>query len=185
MKGAGLLLLGVSGLLAGDPAAPPAGEPRPAPSDPKQAAPDLRPETALDRIRKRNLFHPTRGVLSKPGDALAAGKPLPRLVGTLVTPKRHSALLRWSEKEDARVVAEGDEVEGYKVKKIAQNRVQLVDLKGGEARWVELEPEGTAADLPGGELGALFDLSKKISVPPQPAKPIANAPLAPAPGSRP
>jgi len=178
MKVVLLLLLVTSALAAGDSAVPSVAEPKPAP-------PDLRPENALDRIRKRNLFHPTRGVLPKAGEAGAAlGKPLPLLMGTLMAAKRHSALLRWSEMTDAQVVMEGDEIEGYKVKKIAQNHVELLDLKGGETHSVELQSPSSHSGGTGNELVDLLNLNKK-NPPPPPAKSAANPTLAPASGSRP
>lgn len=147
---------------------------------------DLRPEGALDRIRKRNLFHPSRGILPKTGEGVVAGmKNLPALVGTLVTPKRQSALLRWKEKEEAMVVEEGDAVEGFLVKRIAANRVQLIRQKDQESHWIELETSADSADGPRSELENLLVPGTKPPAPPRPDKPVANAPLVPTPGSRP
>lgn len=141
------------------------GQSSKSPVDPKETKLDLRPESALDRLRRRNLFHPTRGVIdSADGAAQHAVAKLPQVLGTLVTPKYHSALLQWGEKTEALLVAEGEDVGGFHVMLITKNRVQLRDLATKEQSWVDLDPVTTSVSPGGGEIEALLSFSKERAV---------------------
>jgi hypothetical protein len=128
---------------------------------------DVRPENARTRIIQRNLFHPTRGVLPPSAEALAAHTNMPILLGTLVIPKHPSAMLRWGTQE-ARIVNEGEELEGCLIKKILSSRVQLQALYDGSTHWIDLDPVTSAGDTSATEMQALLALTGAKPAPGRP-----------------
>jgi hypothetical protein len=131
---------------------------------------DLSPENAVDRIKSRNLFHPTRGVLLKKEDPglVKEGKPsiFPILVGTLVTPKSRTALIRWPDVVEAEEVSEGQDLKTFKVIKIQADKVEVVG-DGGRV-WLHLQTSG-GVDTGDGVGRDVVKLLKLQSVPlPQP-----------------
>lgn len=148
----------------------------PAEAVPQAEAPaDLKPEHASVRIKRRNLFDPSRGTSRLAGGAAPAAD-LPVLVGTLVMPKRRSALLKLANREEAISLLEGAEAEGIRLKRVQANRVQVLRLVDGSEHWLELDPKNAPENSPGEDLTGLFK-------PRNPVKP--SSPQPPAGGSKP
>lgn len=100
--------------------------------------PDLRPENAVARIKARNLFHPTRGILPQATDPLAQVPP-PVLKGTVLSRTARGAILAWGGDAEGQLLQEKGECKGFRLLKVEPGRAQLELLRSGEKLWVGLE----------------------------------------------
>ncbi len=135
------------------------------------------PANPIDRIKQRNLFHPTRGLMKAgPGGATQARSPLPTLLGTFVTSTQKRAILQFPGVAESVVVEEGQEMQGLHVVRITKDRVQVVlDPKQGPV-WLSLE-EAHPDSEGRGELEGLVGLTRPNQPPtPTPALPPKGQP---------
>lgn len=139
---------------------------------PPSKIPDLQPENAIQRIKQRNLFNPTRGVIPEgaAGSAISQAK-WPVLVGTTVAGKARFAMLRWAAGADAVSVEKGKSHEGFEVADIEADRVQVKYLATQETTWISLEQPGEGKTTGVSELQTLLGGMKPQ---PRPTPPAGN-----------
>lgn len=96
-------------------------------------------ERPVDRIVKRNLFHATRGVIPLQPVSEATSSPLPLLRGIMLVGKTKGAILQWPSQPEGVFLELGSAHEGCTLRKIENDRVELLRTAGGAATWVGLE----------------------------------------------
>lgn len=132
---------------------------------------DIKPENAIARLKSRNLFHPTRGVIA-PGASAAVILEVPSLVATVITKKGQTALLRWPKAVEAELVDKGATEKGVVLLEVEADRAQIQIVASGEKRWLEFEqpenPAGGAART-GSELERLLVPPKQTPLAPPPS----------------
>lgn len=135
---------------------------------PGTVVPDIKEENAISRLKTRNLFHPTRGVvLTNP--TAAAPIEIPALVATVITKKTHAAMFRWPKATDAELVDQGVTQKGVVLLEVEADRAQIQIVASGEKRWLEFEqaqPSGGGSSRTGSELEQLLTPSKRATPPP-------------------
>lgn len=131
-----------------------------APVPPGVVVPDLREESTFRRIKERNLYHPTRGVLPTGTSAAPVAHALPDLVGTIVSERHAQASFRWPGQEGVVILEVREKHEDLTLLEVKSDRVQI-QIGSGERQWLELakleEPQKGASD----DLSRLLLLGKE------------------------
>lgn len=118
----------------------------------------------IDRITARNLFQPSRGLLSN-GQFPEGEGALPRLLGTMLRPKYKSALLSWPEGSEGETLEEGAESHGIRLVKIFGNHVDIMDVKTRQGHPVFLDGQDPGSGAPNSEYAGLLSAREKASAP--------------------
>lgn len=136
---------------------PSAGEGKSLPSSGQVVrAEKLMEATPSQRIRNRNLFHPTRGILLAKADAAVIESTWPTLIGTQLGKGHRGALLKWPGQEESVFVLEGEVRDGFRLEAVQRDQVKLLDMKNAKNRVLELDPERGEDKAPRSELEQLF-----------------------------